>query len=661
MRKRILIALLCTTSAAQAATLTADSPSYVDVKAKTDLAVNGDTVVIPAGTGAWTQTLIITGKNITLQGSTTISGDHLSVDGTTHVSTMSATNATIIEDRVPRVGSSQFLLKMITLDNAFKPRITGITFRYDTTGVVNTKNSNGVVRVEGVSKQFRVDHCHFDQVYGANLIPKNWLYGVIDHNIFNVRSINGEILEIFHDTWGGGSNLYGDGSWAEAANYGSNKFIFIEDNSFNNLTSAVTVCGSMDSWNGGRAVVRYNLFKDTRPGWHGTESGGRTRGGRAFEVYRNIITYTAQVPASTNLGQLRAGSALIHNNEYWGTMTQYPIVVNREYQLFTTWGVAGGNNPIDKNQAGGPFSTGTITSVGAPASGSITVTHATDSSAANAWVGYSINNEPQGTAAYITASTATTITYPQGGSTGTALGLTFSNSDPYKIYKITYALDQTGMGAGDLMKGSPIVNAATGLQQWANQDVNKEPMYAWSNTKNGAAFAAPLFSEYPTVLVDRDFYNRAPQTGEYAFGYTEYTYPHPVIGGATATKVIVIAGNVTFGNVIIGNTATNPITISNTGDTTLTVTNVTSSNAKFTKNYTSGTIAPGASQAVNVTYTPTTETTDTFTLTVTSDATGGTPTISGSGTGVVAGVPPPDDRPYGVLKKIKAMFGRLFP
>ena len=34
--------------------------------------------------------------------------------------------------------------------------------------------------------------------------------------------------------WGGRS--YGDGSWAEPAYYGSEKFVFIEDNCFNNTS-----------------------------------------------------------------------------------------------------------------------------------------------------------------------------------------------------------------------------------------------------------------------------------------------------------------------------------------------------------------------------------------------------------------------------------------
>src|SRR5262249_58977191 len=61
-------------------------------------------------------------------------------------------------------------------------------------------------------------------------------------------------------TWGGGSNNYGDGSWAAPTNFGSEKFLFIEDNTITNL-GRIQTAGIIDCDDGGRHVSRFNTFK----------------------------------------------------------------------------------------------------------------------------------------------------------------------------------------------------------------------------------------------------------------------------------------------------------------------------------------------------------------------------------------------------------------
>src|SRR5256885_6888774 len=74
----LLAALLFAASgAAQAKSITALSPSLFDVNKAIGSAVDGDTVIIPAGTAAWPSTLNIS-KAITLKGQTTI---HMGADG----------------------------------------------------------------------------------------------------------------------------------------------------------------------------------------------------------------------------------------------------------------------------------------------------------------------------------------------------------------------------------------------------------------------------------------------------------------------------------------------------------------------------------------------------------------------------------------------------
>ena len=77
------------------------------------------------------------------------------------------------------------------------------------------------------------------------------MYGVIDHNLFDYRTKSNQSINIHMSGWGGHDN--GDGSWAEPPYYGSEKFIFIEDNCFNNTNGHTG--GWIDGWHGGRYVI----------------------------------------------------------------------------------------------------------------------------------------------------------------------------------------------------------------------------------------------------------------------------------------------------------------------------------------------------------------------------------------------------------------------
>ena len=63
-------ALFAASGAAQAKSITALTPSFFDVSKAIGSAVDGDTVIIPAGKASWTSQLVIT-KAITLMGKTT--------------------------------------------------------------------------------------------------------------------------------------------------------------------------------------------------------------------------------------------------------------------------------------------------------------------------------------------------------------------------------------------------------------------------------------------------------------------------------------------------------------------------------------------------------------------------------------------------------------
>ncbi len=98
-----------------------------------------------------------------------------------------------------------------------------------------------------------------------------------------------------------------------------------------------------------------------------------------------------------------------------------------------------------------------------------------------------------------------------------------------------------------------------------------------------------------------------------------------------STRIINLNGSLIFGNVNVSSGKQLTFTISNTGNSTLTVSSI-SYPAGFTGNW-SGTIPASGSRTVTVTFTPTAAQSYSGTVTVNSDKTGGTNTLSISGTG----------------------------
>lgn len=102
----------------------------------------------------------------------------------------------------------------------------------------------------------------------------------------------------------------------------------------------------------------------------------------------------------------------------------------------------------------------------------------------------------------------------------------------------------------------------------------------------------------------------------------------------STTRILAISGDLAYGGVVVGGTATRTLTLSNLGNSPLTVTSIT-----YPTGFTgaaSGTIPPGFSANVTVTFAPTALTTYSGTLTVASDATSGASTRTISGFGVTA-------------------------
>lgn len=109
---------------------------------------------------------------------------------------------------------------------------------------------------------------------------------------------------------------------------------------------------------------------------------------------------------------------------------------------------------------------------------------------------------------------------------------------------------------------------------------------------------------------------------------------------STPTRAIAVSGNLSFGDVAVGSSRDATFTIANTGTATLTVSGMSVSGglaSYLTASWTNGTIAPGATQTVNVRFQPTTAGSYTGTLTVNADHTSGSNTLPVSANATGAG------------------------
>jgi len=403
-------------------------------------------------------------------------------------------------------------------------------------------------------------------------MTRGQIYGVVDHCVLDERP-RALTFQVYHDGWGG--HTHGNGSWADNAYFGSEKFLFIEDNTFRNANGYQSV--GIDAYGGARYVARHNYLVDTPIGGHGTESSGRFRGVRAIEVYNNTCIWHLVQPR----GQLRSGTMLEFNNVWSGNKDSRSksthLTCYRQFRAFPLWGGANGNNRLDSNDAHGLYASGKHT--GENNSDKLVVAGA--SWKVNQWVGYSVTNTTQTAktrmgafhpSSCITANTTDTITFARDNSFG-GPNMTFNTGDGYEIYKLSIALDQPGRGKGNLLADKDPVATAS----WPHQAL--EPVYSWGNTYSNS-LQLDVGSPYPTIQENRDFYNQktpfdgtvgvgvgklaerpktctlgvaywATDQGEWdsthdgpdgqlyvcsepntwTFYYKPYTYPHPLVSG----------------------------------------------------------------------------------------------------------------------------------
>ncbi len=523
----VLAALLFAASdAVQARMINAAGPSLADIRRAVASAADGDTVTVPAGTAVWTSALTIT-KGITIQGQTTVNSD-----------TGVCNDQTVLLDNLGRVpGGQGFFHCKVNAGQSL--RITGITFTGR--GGLTETAYNGAIRIGGNSNQVRLDHLHFTNLYHTNYIA---IYG-------NIRGVSDHVVEdnipgqlgqqkVFN---GAGSEGYGDEVWSQPAGYGGPDFFFFEDWYADNSGGApFSANGGWDANTGGKFVIRHCHLYNIEILCHGTE-GGRTRGGRAQEIYNNDYHWSYL----TTMDGVRSGTLVVHDNTYDGVEPQgYGLQTYRMiFGYDGTWKGAHGANPWDYNatEADGShidghspylFESGTVSSAVNSPNG--TMTDSTKNWTPNQWNGYALRRPSDEATWRIAGNTNNTLNIYQWGDPCCIQN--WRVNDTYEIHKVLQALDQPGAGASDPISG------ANPTPKWLHQV--REGCYSWNNVYTPNGHHMNWRPASPGFLEGRDYFSDTPLSG-----YTPYTYPHPLTKGLPPPEQM--TGNST------GNSQHNPL------------------------------------------------------------------------------------------------------
>ncbi|MBN1185831.1 MAG: T9SS type A sorting domain-containing protein [Bacteroidales bacterium] len=487
-----IIFLLCILSSVScyAQIITAASCSQEDVLTALNLASDGDTIMIPEGQSIWRSSIDLKGKSINIFGAgigKTIIIDSTSSDWKQTIF-WQATNAECVT------------------------RISGISFR-------GQSDARGVIYLSG--KDFRIDHCEFEDLgYRAIMIFGN-SNGVIDHCTF--RGVFRSSIAIMGDA---------HASWAREHTLGTKNCVFIENCLFDYPSIQDS---AVDAYSGARYVFRYNTVKNTNSGHHGND-GGNPRSTMQFEFYNNQYNAESGV---FNAIYIRGGSGVIFNNEFSGeyyatiSVTNYRTCIGEGYTGVFGLERCDGSDSIDGN-----FAIDQGQHLGA--SSLLTCTIPGKSWNSDEWVDYYLWNITDESKGLITGNTANTITVQalEGGTDND-----FDTSDSIMITNGYPCQDQIGRSTNQILL----------------------PLFEWNNTKDGADADIIVPDNFPDcdgpaqvdhIKENRDYYNDVVTynsvtdyyTATYTdddgsqkeFSYRPYIYPHPLVTeqDGTGTKEI---------------------------------------------------------------------------------------------------------------------------
>lgn len=293
-------------------TRTAASASRADVGDCYAAAQNGDTILVPAGTSAWTSALTVA-KDVSIIG------------------------AGIGQTNISRSGVCFYI------SLAHNVRISGFSF------TACTIDGTGL---PGESKAFRIDHNSFtssawvsSNIHGSCQTTQRHPTGLWDNNQFHHYRIVTSGSNCMR--WEANAQ---DQLWSQTPPFGSGTgVVYVEDNTF----SGSGTSNFLDGNYGGRYVARFNTLVNQE----GASTGhievhavqGNNRAVQLWEIYRNTMTGPG---GFFGLAYIRGGSGFVWGNRVPSSTSTMKLNVRRATQNADVAGLCDGTSNWDQNTPG---------------------------------------------------------------------------------------------------------------------------------------------------------------------------------------------------------------------------------------------------------------------------------------------------------------------
>ena len=333
--KQLILSIMCFAcfglASLKAETHTAKDLTPEAVLLAIQIAKDGDTVELPAGETSWSKGWN-TGKNLPLK-AITIRGAGI--------------DKTIIHDATStKPGETPFHL--IGVEG--KPfRLTGITF--DGTGLLDAGSYEGLVHVSGNCKDFRIDHCQFNNAARMMNIDGD-TYGVIDHCEFlALEAKEGRLVQTIKVSGPGKTNF------RKPLKLGSAEALYFEDNEVRFSPEVVNPTGNnpwIANYNGSRLVVRHTQLTNTQVEIYRVKESGDYCS-QSAEIYDNtFIADGLKKFRPQGIIFIGGGTAMVFNNTVHGTTHNRRTIELQHVRAYRDFlphfPKADGKNPLDANQ-----------------------------------------------------------------------------------------------------------------------------------------------------------------------------------------------------------------------------------------------------------------------------------------------------------------------
>ena len=541
------------------------------VQTAVNSAVDGNTVVVPAGNCTWSSGLGVSNKSITLQGA--------------------GVGSTIITDGIS--GAKSPLLSW-NVKSSGVTRLTGFTFDGGNTGF-STGSEIGILTFNGSSANLRVDNIKINvRIQGhRGMFFHGNIRGVVDTMTCESYTF-AQCTHIGHETWGDVSDqgCYGScggQSWVSPSSIGTSEALYFENSTFEDKTGNIQSAGNSgahDGEYGMRVVFRKNTYINTFIGNHGLETGGRTRGARQWEYYDNTFIYNDSRLYFDGAMGSRGGTGIVFNNKAvisggQGLNSMFNMSTyraNTPGASYHFWGFCGIRNISNISVSGTTATVTTSSPHGILPSGAYMQISGVSPAGYNGSFWVSVIN-------------GTNFSYSVPSGLGTPSGSNMTYRSPFDGNQNSTGYrcaDQIGAGSGNvLLTGNyppyaPFASPITSLNQVL------EPVYIFNNTKSGVVLDSQVRGSgnvFQVIVKNRDYYDQAPSfngtvgvgvgpiasrpftctagvgywatnegnwdstngstpdgrlykctsTNNWSVYYTPYTYPHPLRSGSAIT------------------------------------------------------------------------------------------------------------------------------